>query len=62
MCGTGKDLLKCTVLLSLFLRTESNISARIPLPTSLRSATFSPGEGLAPAALTAGTIFCHFPW
>ena len=39
-CGTGKDLLKLYVLKSLFLRTESNVSARIPLPTrfsSLRS-------------------------
>ena len=45
ICGTGKDLLKLFILLSLLLRAVSNITARIPLPTSLRSATFSPGEG-----------------
>ena len=43
--GTCKDLLRLFVLLSLLLRTVSTITARIPLPTSLRSATFSPGEG-----------------
>ena len=32
MGGTGKGLLKGYVLLSLFLRTESYVSARIPLP------------------------------
>ena len=31
---------------SLFLRTGFQLSARIPLPTSLRSATFPPGEGI----------------
>ena len=41
--GTCKDLLKLSALLSLFLCTASNVSARIPLP-ALR-ATFSPGEG-----------------
>ena len=51
MCGTGRGLLKFYVFKSLFLRTTSNISARIPLPTrfflaSLGRATFSPGEGL----------------
>ena len=51
MCGTGKDPLKSYVFKSLFLRTTSNLSARIPLPTrfflaSLGRATFSPGEGL----------------
>ena len=45
LCGTGKDILKRFVLLSLILRTTSNIPARIPLPTQLRRATFSPGEG-----------------
>ena len=37
MGGTGKGLLKGYVLLSLFLRTVSNFSARIPLPPSLRT-------------------------
>ena len=40
MCGTCKDLLNLFVLLSLLLRTVSNVTARIPLPTrfsSLRS-------------------------
>jgi len=32
------------VLLSLFLRTRSNISARIPLQSALRAASFPPGE------------------
>ena len=50
MRGTGKDLLKTYVFLSLFLRIRTNVSARIPLPTrfflaSLGRATFSPGEG-----------------
>ena len=39
-CGTGEGLLPGYILLSLFLRTVSNITARIPLPTrfsSLRS-------------------------
>ena len=50
-CGTGKGLLKFYVFKSLFLRTASNVPARIPLPTrfflaSLGRATFSPGEGL----------------
>ena len=45
MCSTCKDLLILLVLLSLLLRTVSNVTARVPLPTSLRSATFSPGEG-----------------
>ena len=49
-CGTCKDLLKLFVLLSLFLLTISNIPARIPLPTRLRRATFSPGEGSSGAA------------
>ena len=31
--GTGKDLIKLFVLLSLLLRTMSDDSARIPLPT-----------------------------
>ena len=44
-CDVCKDLLKLFVLLSLFLRITSDVPARIPLPTSLRSATFSPGEG-----------------
>ncbi len=44
MCGTGKGLLRGYVLLSPFLRTESYVSARIPLPP-LRG-TLSPGEGL----------------
>ena len=35
MCGTGKDLLRRYVLLSLFLRTTSNLAARIPLPPPL---------------------------
>ena len=47
MRGAGKDLLKFYVLLSSFLRIQSNVSARIPLPTRLCRATFSPGEGLA---------------
>ena len=34
---------------SLLAMTESLLSARVPLPTSLRSATFSPGEGIAAA-------------
>ena len=38
-------MLMFSVFLSLFLRIESKVSARIPLPTSLRSATFPPGEG-----------------
>ena len=51
MCGTGRGLLKFYVFKSLFLRTASDVSARIPLPTrfflaSLGRATFSPGEGL----------------
>ena len=33
-CGTGEDLLMGYILLSLFLRTVSNITARIPLPSS----------------------------
>ena len=32
LCGTAKDLLKLYVLLSLFPRSASNLSARIPLP------------------------------
>ena len=32
MGSTGKDLLRGYVLLSPFLRTESYVSARIPLP------------------------------
>ena len=35
MCGIGKDLRKGYVLLSLFLRTMSSISTRIPLPPPL---------------------------
>jgi len=31
---------------SLVLRTDFQLSTRIPLPTSLRSATFPPGEGI----------------
>ncbi len=52
MCSTGKDLLKFFIFVSLFLRTISNISARIPLPTRLWRATFSPGEGLRFAQTT----------
>ena len=44
MGSTGKGLLRGYVLLSPFLRTESYVSARIPLPP-LRG-TLSPGEGL----------------
>ena len=33
MCGTFKDLLTDYIFISLFLHTESCISARIPLPT-----------------------------
>ena len=43
MGGTGKDLLKGCVFPSLFLRTGSYVSTRIPLPP-LRG-TLSPGEG-----------------
>ena len=50
MGGTGKGLLKGYVFPSPFLRTESYVSARIPLPP-LRG-TLSPGEGFAPAALS----------
>ena len=56
LCGTCKDLLKLFVLLSLLLRAVSNITARIPLPTSLRSATFSPGEGLSGRSRASATI------
>ena len=51
-CGTGEGLLSGYILLSLFLRTVSNITARIPLPSSkppvpvVFESTFSPGEGL----------------
>ena len=45
MCRISKDLLLDCVLLSLFLRSIFNCSARIPLPTRLRRPTFSPGEG-----------------
>ena len=57
MCGTGKGLLKLYVFKSLFLRTVSNLSARIPLPSSkppvpvVLESTFSPGEGLRLAPL-----------
>ena len=58
MCGTGKGLLRGYVLLSPFLRTESYVSARIPLPP-LRG-TLSPGEGFAPAALASLNNNLHF--
>ena len=51
MDATSKDLLMLSVLLSLFLRTRSGISARIPLPSSKPpvlvafESTFPPGEG-----------------
>ncbi len=46
ICGTSEDFLMGYVLLSLFLRTESDISARIPLPPQCAHwGTFSPGEG-----------------
>ncbi len=51
MDGTGKDYLMLSALLSLFPRTMSGISARIPLPSSKPpvpvafESTFSPGEG-----------------
>ena len=44
LCGMGKDLLTGHVFLSLFLRTVSKISARIPLQSALRAASFPPGE------------------
>jgi hypothetical protein len=34
-----------------FACSTHQVISRIPLPTSLRSATFSPGEGIAPSAL-----------
>ncbi len=45
MGGTGKGLLKGYVLLSLFLRTVSNFSARIPLPTRFAGHPL-PGRGV----------------
>ena len=44
MCGTSEAFLMCYVLLSLFLRTELSISARIPLQSALWAASFPPGE------------------
>ena len=35
--GTGKDLLVAYVFLSLFLRTVSNVTARIPLQSKIAS-------------------------
>ena len=44
----SKDLLILYPLKSLERILYRYLSARIPHPTSLRSATFSPGEGIAP--------------
>ena len=47
MCGTGKYLRKFPDLLRLFLHTNFDISARIPLPPQCAHwGTFSRGEGL----------------
>jgi hypothetical protein len=44
---------------SLLQRKKCKISARIPLPTSLRSATFPRGEGIGAAAPSLeGTKWC----
>lgn len=45
MCGTCKDPLMGYAFLRLFLRTVSNISARIPLPSRLKACHLTPGEG-----------------
>ena len=47
MGGTGKDLWKLPVLLRLFLRTVSNVTARIPLqPQCAHWGSFPPGEAI----------------
>ena len=43
MCGTCKDPLMGYAFLRLFLRTVSNISARIPLPSRLTACHLPPG-------------------
>ena len=42
-CGIGKDLLAAYVFISLFRCTISKVSARIPLQSALRAASFPPG-------------------
>jgi len=49
MRGTDKDLLLGYIFPSLFLRTDFNTSARIPLQ-SPNSDSFSPGEASGAAA------------
>ena len=44
--GTGKDLLAAYVFLCLLRGTISKVSARIPLQSALRAASFPPGEAL----------------
>ena len=45
ICGTCEDFLAGYVLLSLFLHTISNVSARIPLqPQCAHWGSFPPGE------------------
>ena len=49
---------------SLLQRKNFKLSARIPLPTSLRSATFPPGEGIgaaAPQQPSNRAINCNLP-